>query len=280
MANSGLSVARLARARDLLAGYVERGSVPGLAALIAREEQVWVEALGAQELGGRPVARDTIFRISSMTKPIVAVAAMILIEECKLRLDDLVERFLPELADRKVLRRLDGPLDETEPASRAITVRDLLTFRLGFGQQFVASDAYPILRAADELAIGMGPPSPATTPAPDEWLRRLGTLPLMAQPGEQWMYNTGADVLGVLVARAAGQPLEVFLRERIFAPLGMRDTAFSVPPAQIERLATAYTTPARAGWSRRPTTISPSLGCCEAAGALAACGSSRGRLSN
>ncbi len=258
------SATRLDRAREVLQGYVEQGSVPGLVALIARGDEVWVETIGTQAIGGKPVARDTIFRISSMTKPIVAVAALILIEECRLRLDDPVERFLPELADRTVLRRLDGPLDETEPAARSITVRDLLTFRLGFGLLLASSDEYPILRAADELALGMGPPSPATIPAPAEWLRRLGTLPLMAQPGEQWLYNTAADVLGVLIARAAGRPLEEFLRERIFAPLGMRDTAFSVPPAAIDRLATAYTTdpetgelavfdPAAGGaWSRPP----------------------------
>ena len=240
MTSGGLSAARLARVHDLLRGHIVRGAVPGLVALIARDDTVWTAALGARAIEGASVGRDTIFRISSMTKPIIAVAALILIEECRLRLDDPVDEFLPELADRRVLRRLDGPLDETEPAARAITVRDLLTFRLGLGQQFADPDEYPILRAADELAIGMGPPSPATTPAPDEWLRRLGTLPLMVQPGTQWMYNIASDVLGILIARVAEQPLEAFLRERIFAPLGMRDTAFSVPPEKIDRLATAY----------------------------------------
>jgi CubicO group peptidase (beta-lactamase class C family) len=159
-----------------------------------------------------------------------------------LRLDDAVERWLPELADRQVLNRLDGPLDQTVPAARPITVRDLLTFRLGFGQIMALPDDYPILTAASDLQIGMGPPNPEATPAPDEWLRRLGSLPLMHQPGEQWMYNTGSDLLGVLIARVAGQPLATFFRERIFAPLGMRDTGFSVPAANLGRLATAYTT--------------------------------------
>src|SRR6185312_1365797 len=131
----------------------------------------------------------------SMTKPVTAVAAMILVEECQLRLDEPVDRLLPELAHRTVLKRLDGPLDDTVPAHRPITVRDLLTFRLGFGQLMALPDAYPILRAATDLQIGMGPPSPDAIPAPDEWLRRLGTLPLMYQPGERWLYNTGADVL-------------------------------------------------------------------------------------
>ena len=97
-----------------------------------------------------------------------------------------------------------------------MTVRDLLTFRMGFGQLIAPPDASPILKAAHDQQIGMGPPSPSQTPPPDEWIRRLGRLPLMHQPGEQWMYNTGSDVLGVLIARASGQPLETFLRERIF----------------------------------------------------------------
>jgi CubicO group peptidase (beta-lactamase class C family) len=183
---------------------------------------------------------NTIFRISSMTKPITAVATMILAEECKIRLDEPVDAWLPELSERKILKRLDGPLDETIPAQRPITVRDLLTFCMGFGQVMAPPDAYPILRAANEQQIGMGPPSPSTMPAPDEWMRRLGRLPLMCQPGEQWMYNTGSDVLGVLIARVSGQPLETFLRERIFEPLGMKDTSFSVPETSLDRLATSY----------------------------------------
>src|SRR5207247_852888 len=159
--------------------------------------------------------------ISSMTKPVTAVAAMILVEECRLRLDEPVDRLLPELAGRRVLQRIDGPLEDTVPAHRPITARDLLTFRLGWGLVMAPPGATPIQRAMDELRLGQGPPSPSTPPEPDEWIRRLGTLPLMHQPGEQWMYTTGSDVLGVLVARASGQPFEAFLRERIFEPLGM-----------------------------------------------------------
>jgi CubicO group peptidase (beta-lactamase class C family) len=207
-----------------------------------------------------------------MTKPITAAATMILVEECRLRLDEPVDRLLPELAGRTVLRRLDGPLDDTVPANRPITVRDLLTFRMGFGQMLAPPDAYPILKAASEQQIGMGPPSPATTPAPDEWLRRFGTLPLMHQPGEKWMYNTGSDMLGVLIARASGQSLETFLRERIFAPLGMEDTGFSVPAAKTDRFATSYWTDPKTGtlaifdeaeggqWSRPPAFPSGAAG--------------------
>lgn len=248
MSTAGLSRARLGRMHDVMAGYVEGGEVPGLVTLVSRRGEVHVDAIGMKAVGGSDsMRRDTIFRISSMTKPITAVATMILVEECKLRLDELVDRWLPELAERKVLKRLDGPLDDTVPAKRPITVRDLLTFRMGFGQMMAPPDAYPILKAANEQQIGMGPPSPSTMPAPDEWMRRLGRLPLMHQPGERWMYNTGSDVLGVLIARASGQPLETFLRQRLFEPLGMKDTGFSVPTAALDRLATGYWTDPESG---------------------------------
>src|SRR5712692_3596933 len=265
MSSAGLSKVRLARLHEVMAGYVERGEVPGLVALVSRRGEAYVEALGMKALGGSdPVQRDTIFRIASMTKPITAAAAMILVEECKLRLDDPVDPLLPELADRRVLKRLDGPLDDTEPAKRPITLRDLLTFRMGFGILMAPPGTYPIQAAVDELLLGQGPPQPSLPPARDEWIRRLGTLPLMHQPGEKWMYHTGSDVLGVLIARASGQPFETFLHERIFDPLGMKDTAFSVPSSKLDRLATAYATnfetgtlelydPAEGGqWSRPP----------------------------
>jgi CubicO group peptidase (beta-lactamase class C family) len=225
-----------------MAGYVDRGDMPGLVSAVSRRGEAHVDAIGTTAAGGDdPMRHDTIFRISSMTKPITAVATMILIEECRLRLDEPVDRLLPELADRQVLTRLDGPLDDTVPATRPITVRDLLTFRMGLGLILGTPDEYPILRAVNELGIaGFGPPDPSTPHDPDEWLRRLGTLPLMHQPGEQWMYNTGSYVLGVLIARAAGLPLETFLRERIFEPLGMRDTSFSVPADKLDRLASCY----------------------------------------
>jgi CubicO group peptidase (beta-lactamase class C family) len=248
MSTAGLSRARLDRMHNVMAGYVERGEVPGLVTLVSRRGEVQVDAIGTQAIADpTPMRRDTIFRISSMTKPIIAVATMILVEECRLRLDEPVDALLPELAQRQVLRRLDGPLDDTEPAKRPITVRDLLTFRMGFGQMMAPPDAYPILQAANEQQIGMGPPSPSSMPAPEEWMRRLGSLPLMHQPGEQWMYNTGSDVLGVLIARASGQPLETFLRERLFEPLGMKDTGFSVPEASLDRLATSYWTEPASG---------------------------------
>jgi CubicO group peptidase (beta-lactamase class C family) len=242
MSASGLSVARLARMHDVMAGYVQRGEVPGIVTAVSRRGEIHVDAIGTKAVGGgAPMARDTIFRIASMTKPIIAVATLMLLEECVLRLDEPVDRLLPELSGRRVLRALDAALDDTVPAQRPITVRDLLTFRMGFGIVMAPPGTYPIQRAMTELDLGQGPPG-ASTPPPDEWIRRLGTLPLMYQPGERWVYHTGSDVLGVLIARATGEPLETFLRERIFEPLGMRDTGFSVPAAGLDRLATSYWT--------------------------------------
>jgi CubicO group peptidase (beta-lactamase class C family) len=265
MTSGGLSRVRLGHMHDVMAGYVERGEVPGIVVMVSRRGEVHVDAIGVKAAGGSdPVRRDTIFRIASMTKPITAAAAMILVEECKLRLDEPVDRLLPELADRKVLKEIDGPLGNTVPANRPITVRDLLTFRMGFGIVMAPPGTYPIQRAVSELLLFQGPPQPQTPPAPDEWIRRLGTLPLMHQPGEKWMYHTGSDVLGVLIARAADQPFETFLRDRLLEPLGMKDTGFSVPAAKLDRLATSYWTNPETGalerydaaeggqWSRPP----------------------------
>jgi CubicO group peptidase (beta-lactamase class C family) len=241
MSVGGLSKARLDRVHEVMVRHVERGEVPGLVTLLSRRGEAHVDAIGMKAFGGSdPMRRDTIFRIASMTKPIAAAAAMILVEECKLRLDEPVDPLLPELADRKVLKRLDGPVDDTVPANRSISLRDLLTLRMGFGYIMDSSRAYPIMQAANEQQLLLGPARPQTLPAPDEWIRRLATLPLMHQPGERWMYDLGLDVLGVLIARASGQSLETFLRERLFEPLGMKDTGFSVPASKLDRLATSY----------------------------------------
>jgi CubicO group peptidase (beta-lactamase class C family) len=263
MSTGGLSKARLGRMHEVMAGYVRRGDVPGIVTLVSRRGQMQVDAMGMKAVGGRdPMRRDTIFRIASMTKPIAAAATMILVEECKVRLDEPVDRLLPELADRKVLKRLDGPLDDTVPARRSISVRDLLTLRMGFGYIMAPPDVYPIQQAMADTGLAPGPNPPSH--APDEWMKRLGGLPLIHQPGEKWMYHTGFDVLNVLMARASGQALETFLRERLFEPLGMKDTGFSVPSAKLDRLATCYQTDAVSGglavydeargglWSRPP----------------------------
>jgi CubicO group peptidase (beta-lactamase class C family) len=248
MSDGGWSEARLGRIDGVMAGYVEHGTVPGLVTLVSRRGETRVDAIGTMAEGGSgPMTRDTIFRISSMTKPITAAATMILIEECRLRLDDPVDAWLPELADRRVLTQIDAPLDDTIPAHRPITVRDLLTFRMGFGLLMADPETTPIVRALIGTPLDSGPPSPQGPPAPDRWMRSLGDFPLMYQPGERWMYNTGSDVLGVLIARAAGQPFDVFLRERVFEPLGMSDTGFSVTGDRLDRLATAYWTDAASG---------------------------------
>ncbi len=224
------------------ARHVGDNTVPGLVALVARGEQVHVEARGSLAVGGPPVQRDTLFRIASTTKPVTGVATLALAEEGRFGLDEPVDRWLPELADPRVLTRMDGPLDDTIPARRPITVRHLLTFTFGFGmtiEMFSAAEPWPVVAAANGLHLAtFGPPSPDEQPDPDTWMAALGSLPLLAQPGERWMYNTGASVLGVLLARAAGEPFAEVLRSRIFQPLGMANTAFwAADPA---RLATAY----------------------------------------
>ena len=236
----GLSTARLRRGHDVMAAHVDSGAVPGLVGLVARRGAVHVEADGRLGLDGPPVRRDSIFRVASITKPVTAVAALVLVEECGLRLDDPVDAFLPELADRRVLARLDGPLDDTVAAQRPITPRDLLTFTSGHGVVMAPPGTYPIQQAYDDAHMPAGPPQPATVPPPDEWIAGVGRLPLLHQPGERWMYDWGSEILGVLVARAAGQPFDTFVRERVLEPIGMRDTGFSVPADDIARLVTAY----------------------------------------
>ncbi|WP_062344774.1 serine hydrolase domain-containing protein [Herbidospora yilanensis] len=228
----------LRRVREVLTRHVESGRIPGVVALVGRGEEVHVEAVGTMcHDGGPPMSRDTIFRMASTSKPVSMAAAMVLLDECRLRLDDLVDPWLPELAGRKVLKRVDGPLDETVPARRPITVRDVLTCTFGLGMDMTALGS-PIMNAIFER--GLTPNLPVEMPEPDEWMRRLGELPLMYQPGERWQYHIGSDLLGVLVARVTGQSFESFLRERVFGPLGMRDTGFHVPAEKLDRLPPLY----------------------------------------
>ena len=243
----------LARVDAVVSGHVERGDAGAVAWAVARHDEVHGATAGSAE-------RDTIFRISSMTKPVTAVAALTLVEECLIRLDDPVDEWLPELADRRVLARPEGPLEDTVPAARPITLRDLLTFRSGMGFDFAAAGPQPVNEAAAALGLGAGPPAPAGRPEPDEWLRRLGTLPLSCQPGERWLYHTSADVLGVLVARVAGRPFPEVLAERVFGPVGMPDTGFHVPPSSLDRFGACYVSapdrpvydPAEGQWAQPP----------------------------
>jgi CubicO group peptidase (beta-lactamase class C family) len=227
----------LAKLKTDLDAHVAQGQPPGLVAWVSRGDETRVFPVGTMTIGGLPVPRDAIFRIASMTKPITAVTAMMLVEEGKLRLDEPIDGLTPELADRRVLKRMDGPLDDTVAARRPITLEDVLSFRLGWGIDF--NPEAPFVRAAGALP-GFGMPNPAWPGDDDAFLRELGRLPLQAQPGERWLYTLGANLLGVLVARAAGRPLDVIFQERIFEPLGMSDTGFFVPAGKQDRLITGY----------------------------------------
>jgi CubicO group peptidase (beta-lactamase class C family) len=207
---------------------------------VGRRGQTRVEAIGSRSIGGDAMSRDTIFRIASVSKPITAVATMILVEECVLRLDDPVDDWLPELANRRVIRDPDGPIDDTVPAHRSITVRDLLTFRSGYGIDFDRPDAPYQKFVVDNGLAGFGPPIIHSPHTPDQWLEVVKELPLLFQPGEKWAYNTGSYILGALIGRASGQSFDAFLRERVFQPLGMNDTGFVVSKDKLDRLATAY----------------------------------------
>ncbi|MDP9827411.1 CubicO group peptidase (beta-lactamase class C family) [Kineosporia succinea] len=225
-----------------MAAQVAAGETPGLVAGVVRGDEVDVFCAGHLGREGEEVMRrDTIFRIASMTKPMLALVALRLVDAGVFGLDEPVGRLLPELARPRVLRRLDGPVGDTVAAERAVTVRDLLAFTAGLGVVMAAPGQYPV-QAEIEAAIGApGPPRPAKTVPADEFLARLGTLPLLHQPGAEWMYNTASDVLGVLVSRAAGASLGEVMRAYLFEPIGMRDTGFWVPPESVDRLAVSYT---------------------------------------
>ena len=230
------------RLEEIVETAVARGDAPGVVAAVGRGGEGYVAAAGVMAVGGPPMRPDTLFRIASITKPVTAAVVLSLAEDGLLGLEEPVDRLLPELAGQRVLRRPDGPLTDTIEAERAVTTRDLLTFTWGFGMQgamFMAPEPWPIVSAVAERELSsFGPPSPDTTPEPDTFMARLGELPLLAQPGERWLYSAGSQVLGVLAARAAGVPFEEVMRERVLAPLGMVDTAFHA--ADTSRLATSY----------------------------------------
>ena len=259
----GLNKGGLNRFGAVAASHVSDDNVPGLVALVAQGDEVHVEAIGTLAIGGRPVERGSLFRIASTTKPITAAATLALVREGLFELDEPVDRLLPELANRRVMRRMDGPLNDTVPAVGPVTVRGLLTFTFGFGmalQMFMATEPWPVVAAATQAGLAtIGPPQPDAFVDPDTWIAHFGELPLLAQPGEQWLYNTGSHVLSVLCARAAGMSYDDVLRTRIFEPLGMPDTSFYTE--DVLRLATAYQPtadgnviwdPPDGQWSRRP----------------------------
>jgi CubicO group peptidase (beta-lactamase class C family) len=224
--------------RDILQSHVSNGSVPGAVGLVAHGNRVEIQAAGSADMEGTcPLARDSIFRIASITKPVTAAAALMLAEDGRIALDDPVREWLPELASPVVVRTPASPVTEVVPATRPITVADLLTFRAGygFGSDFSAP-AVGLLFSE----LKQGPPQPQLVAPPDEWMAVLARIPLLHQPGEAWLYNTASDILGVLIARVSGRPLPEFLAERLFVPLGMTDTGFDVPAAKLGRFTSYY----------------------------------------
>ena len=224
--------------RALLKAYVDDGTVPGAVALVSSGGRLEVEAYGSADTGGTAsMARNSIFRVASITKPITAAAAMLLVDEGRIALEDPIGEWLPELATPSVVRSPDAPIDDVVPAERSITVFDLLTSRAGYGfpSDFSLPAVQPLL-----VAVQQGMREPHSVPPPDEWLAGLARIPMLRQPGEAWLYNTCSDILGVLVARVSGRSFSELLAERVFRPLGMRDTGFSVPAKKLGRLASYY----------------------------------------
>nr|WP_232662303.1 serine hydrolase domain-containing protein [Pseudonocardia sp. TRM90224] len=223
--------------RGVLQGHVDSGIVPGAVALVARGDDVEVEAVGSMDVeGSAPMARDSIFRIASTTKPICAAAVMVLVEDGRIALDEPVDRWLPELAAPTVVRTPSSPVDDVVPAERPITVLDLLTFRSGYG--FPSNFSFPQVQQL--FTVQTDGREVQLRPDPDTWMAALGRIPLLHQPGAAWLYDTSADLQGVLIARASGRSLPEFLAERLFEPLGMVDTAFEVPASKRHRFTSYY----------------------------------------
>ena len=220
---------------QVLDELVAAGRFPGYVAAVRIRGQVEVHVGGrmAVEPEGPAMAQDTLFRIASLTKPIGAALTFNLIQDGLLALDDPIARWLPEAANPQVLRAPDGPLDDTTPAVRPITVRHLLSMTSGWG---VGVRATPLRDAMLERGVHPGPLPPDISG--DEFVARVAGLPLAFQPGQGWLYDTGMDVLGVLLPRAAGRPLSELMAERVTGPLGLESTGYWT--SQVERLATAY----------------------------------------
>lgn len=216
--------------------FVDNGTLPGAVGLVARGNRAEVAAVGSLAVGGAPMTDDSIFRLASTTKPITAAAVMMLVEDGRIGLDDPVGRWLPELADPKVVRTAASPVEDVVPAARPITVFDLLTMRAGYG--FPSDFTLPAVQSLS--AVQKDGREVQSYPPPDVWMAELAKVPLLYQPGEAWLYDTCSTLQGVLIARVAGQSLPDFLSERLFAPLGMADTGFEVPEAKRDRFTSYY----------------------------------------
>jgi CubicO group peptidase (beta-lactamase class C family) len=239
----GLSAEALAQIPPALQAVVDAGDLSGFVTLVWRKGEIaQVNTIGWRDVAAKaPMTRDTLFRIASMTKPVTSIAALMLLEEGKLRLEDPVTKWLPELADMRVLKDPTGSVEDTYPAPRDITVEDLMTHRSGLAYGFTSIG--PIAHAYEDR---LGPPL-GTPHTPDRWLAALGTLPLTYPPGERFHYSHATEVLGFLVARIEGKPLGQVLADRIFGPLGMADTFFWCPPEKRDRLAKLYRAPPEGG---------------------------------
>ncbi len=235
-AGHGMSSARLGRLTAAMERAVASGGVPAVSTLVFRNGvEAHFDAQGQQDpTTGVALARDTIFRIYSMSKPITSVATMILVEEGVIGLHAPVSKWLPELADVKVLKTPTSPLTDVEPLARPITVRDLLTHTAGLAYSFTAQG--PLRQAISDAGLD----GSSTEGTPDEFMAAMGALPLRHQPGTRWHYSLADDVLGVLIERASGMSFPDFLRTRIFEPLRMEDTGFWVPTDKLDRLSVNY----------------------------------------
>jgi CubicO group peptidase (beta-lactamase class C family) len=219
---------------------VATGDIPGAVCLVWRRgELLQLDAVGLRDIEARlPVKRDTIFRIASMSKPVTSAVALILMEQGVMRLDDPITKWAPEFADMRVLRRPDGPLDDTYPAPRSITIEDLMTHRSGLSYGFTAKG--PLAQALqDRFGFKL-----QNWRSSDEWMTALGSLPLSFAPGERFNYGHSTDVLGFIVGRAARSSLREAMQELLLAPLHMADTDFWIPPEKRDRAAVLYTSSA------------------------------------
>jgi CubicO group peptidase (beta-lactamase class C family) len=218
-----------------IGAYVDAGQLAGAATLVWRDGETRTAAVGWRDVEARlPIERDTLFRIASMTKPITSAAVLMLVEAGRFALDDPITRWAPEFSRMRVLRSPDGALDEVEPAQRPITFDDLLTHRSGL--TYGDFHRGPIAGAYRE-ALGGDIDSEV---APDDWIERLAALPLIDQPGRAFHYGRSTDLLGLLIERVEDTPLADVLKRRIFDPLGMKDTGFTVAEAKRGRRAGLY----------------------------------------
>ncbi len=212
---------------EALRPLVDSQLVPGLVAAAGRGDDLDVVVLGDEAVRGQPMVQDALFRIASITKPMVAALALTFVADGTLELEEPVGELLPELAAPVVVRSMTGPADDTVPASRPITLRHLLTSTNGHG--FPSDFSAPVAQLLVER-LGQGPPQPRRVPPPDEWMAILGGVPLLHQPGDGFTYNAAFDILGVLLARAGGATLPELMAARLFGPLGMTETGFAFPP--------------------------------------------------